>query len=126
MRPAPGIHVYAPGNTGYIPVSVTLTAPAGVQVHAAVYPSGEDYVFGELKETVKVYSRAFQVRQQVVVSRDAAKTAGGSIDDRGLRAIPGVRRPGLLSTRQRAGQHQAADCARAPSVSGLMPGQRPR
>ena len=79
MRPAPGIHVYAPGNTGYIPISVTLTAPAGVQVHAAVYPSGEDYVFGELKETVKVYSRAFQVRQQVVVNRAAAKTAGGSL-----------------------------------------------
>ena len=40
---------------------------------------GEDYVFGELKETVKVYSRAFQVRQQVVVNRAAAKTAGGSL-----------------------------------------------
>jgi thioredoxin:protein disulfide reductase len=79
MRPAPGIHVYAPGNRGYIPVSVMLTAPAGVQVHAPVYPEGEDYVFGELKETVKVYSRAFQVRQQIVVGRDAAKAAPSTI-----------------------------------------------
>ena len=76
MRPAPGIHVYAPGNPRYIPVSVTITVPPGVQLHAAVYPQGEDYVFGELKETVKVYSRPFQVRQQIVVSRDAAKAAG--------------------------------------------------
>jgi DsbC/DsbD-like thiol-disulfide interchange protein len=79
MRPAPGIHVYAPGNVGYIPVAVTLTVPTGVQVHAAVYPKGEDYVFGELKETVKVYSRAFEVRQQIVVSRDAARAAGASM-----------------------------------------------
>jgi DsbC/DsbD-like thiol-disulfide interchange protein len=79
MVPSPGIHVYAPGNPGYIPVSVTVTAPAGVQVRPALYPAGEDYVFGELKERVKVYSRAFQVRQQVVVSREAAKTAGASI-----------------------------------------------
>jgi DsbC/DsbD-like thiol-disulfide interchange protein len=79
MLPAPGIHVYAPGNSDYIPISVTLIAPAGVQVHAPVYPAGEDYVFGELKETVKVYSRAFQVRQPVVVTRAAAKAAGGSL-----------------------------------------------
>jgi DsbC/DsbD-like thiol-disulfide interchange protein len=79
MRPAPGIHVYAPGNAGYIPVAVTLTVPTGVQVHAAVYPKGEDYVFGELQETVKVYSRAFEVRQQIVVSRDAARAAGASM-----------------------------------------------
>jgi DsbC/DsbD-like thiol-disulfide interchange protein len=79
MVPAPGIHVYAPGNTDYIPVAVTLTPPAGVQTQPALYPRGQDYLFGELKETVKVYSRPFQVRQQIVVSRAAAKAAGRSI-----------------------------------------------
>jgi len=79
MVPAPGIHVYAPGNPDYIPVSVTLTAPAGVQLQSAIYPPGQDYAFGELKETVKVYSRAFQVRQQVLVSRAAARAAGASL-----------------------------------------------
>ena len=29
MTPAQGIHVYAPGNADYIPVSVTLTPTAG-------------------------------------------------------------------------------------------------
>ena len=77
MTPAQGIHVYAPGNAYYIPVSVTLTPPAGVQVQPPIYPPGQDYVFGELKEMVKVYSRPFQVRQSVVVTRAAAKA--GSI-----------------------------------------------
>ena len=79
MAPGPGIHVYAPGNPDYIPVSVRLEPPAGVQVQPPVYPPGQNYVFGELKETVKAYSRPFQVRQQVVVTRAAAKAAGASI-----------------------------------------------
>jgi thiol:disulfide interchange protein DsbD len=79
MSPAPGIHVYAPGNPDYIPVSVAWTLRTGVQMRPATYPPAEDYVFGELKETVKVYSRRFQVRQEVLVSRTAAKAAGTSI-----------------------------------------------
>jgi DsbC/DsbD-like thiol-disulfide interchange protein len=79
MAPAPGIHVYAPGNPDYIPVSVTLTAAAGVRLQPPIYPPGQDYTFGELKETVKVYSRAFEVRQQLVMSRAAARAAGASI-----------------------------------------------
>jgi len=83
MTPAQGIHVYAPGNPDYIPVSLTLTPPAGVQLQPPIYPPGQDYVFGELKEIVKVYSRAFQVRQSVVVTRAAAKagsiTLAGSV-----------------------------------------------
>src|SRR4051812_3274203 len=78
MVPAPGIHVYAPGNPDYIPVSVTLTPVSGVQAQPPVYPPAENYLFGELKETVKVYNRPFQVRQQIVVGRAAAK-AGTSI-----------------------------------------------
>jgi DsbC/DsbD-like thiol-disulfide interchange protein len=79
MTPARGIHVYAPGNRDYIPVTVTLAASPGVQVRPAVYPPGTDYVFGELEEIVKVYSSPFQVRQPVVVSPAAAKAAGASI-----------------------------------------------
>ncbi len=121
MRPARGIHVYAPGNAGYIPVSVTLTVPAGVQVHPAVYPAGEDYVFGDLKEIVKVYSRAFPG-----AAADRREPRGGKgrwclHRNRGLGAIPGVRRQGLLSPRHRAGQYQAADRrARADAYSGVM------
>ena len=79
MVPATGIHVYAPGNPDYIPVSVTLAPQAGLQAQPPVYPPAEKYLFGELKETVKVYNRPFQVRQQIVIGRAAAKAAGASI-----------------------------------------------
>ena len=79
MTPAAGIHVYAPGNPDYIPVSITLQLPAGVQADPAVYPPGEDYVFGELKEIVKVYSRPFEVRQRITVTRAAARAAGSAL-----------------------------------------------
>jgi DsbC/DsbD-like thiol-disulfide interchange protein len=79
MTPAAGIHVYAPGNADYIPVSVTLELPAGVQADPAVYPPGEDYVFGELKEIVKVYTRPFEVRQRITVTRAAARAAGSAL-----------------------------------------------
>jgi hypothetical protein len=79
MVPAAGIHVYAPGNPDYIAVSLALTPPPGVQVQPPIYPRGQNYLFGELKETVKVYSRPFEVRQQVVVTSAAARSAGASI-----------------------------------------------
>ena len=79
MTPAPGIHVYAPGNPDYIPVSVTLRLPAGVHADPAVYPPGEDYVFGELKEIVKAYTRPFEVRQRITVTRAAARSAGSAL-----------------------------------------------
>ena len=71
--PAPGIHVYAPGNRNYMAVSLTLDPLPGVRPEAPVYPPGEDSVFGELKELVKVYQRPFRIRQTLVVRRPAAK-----------------------------------------------------
>jgi hypothetical protein len=79
MVPAPGIHVYAPGNVGYIPVTVDFTPRRGVQLQPTIFPPAEDYLFGELKEKVKVYTRPFQVKQLLTVSREAAKTAGSTI-----------------------------------------------
>jgi hypothetical protein len=77
--PAPGIHVYSPGNRNYIAVSLQLDPLRGVRADEPVYPAGEDYVFGELKELVKVYQRPFQIRQSIVVERPASKTAAMTI-----------------------------------------------
>jgi thioredoxin:protein disulfide reductase len=71
--PAPGIHVYAPGNRDYVAVSLSLDPLPGVRRQQPVYPEGEDYVFGELQELVKVYQRPFQIRQTLVVERPAEK-----------------------------------------------------
>jgi DsbC/DsbD-like thiol-disulfide interchange protein len=62
VRPAPGIHVYAPGNKDYIPVELTLTPVPGVTAGTVEYPPSETLVFGELKEVVQVYARSFRIR----------------------------------------------------------------
>jgi hypothetical protein len=62
VTPKPGIHVYAPGNPDYIPVAVDFTPVTGVTMDPAVFPPGKELLFGPLKEAVKVYSDAFEVR----------------------------------------------------------------
>jgi DsbC/DsbD-like thiol-disulfide interchange protein len=69
--PQPGIHVYAPGNPSYIPVSVHVDESAGVRLGKATFPKGETLVFGELKEIVAVYSRPFTIRQALTASAAA-------------------------------------------------------
>jgi DsbC/DsbD-like thiol-disulfide interchange protein len=69
VTPATGIHVYAPGNDGYIPVSVSLKVPAGLRSGQPTYPAGEPYVFGETKEVVQVYQHPFRITQSISVGR---------------------------------------------------------
>jgi len=43
VRPAPRVHVYAPGASTYRPVQLTLKAQPGVVVRGAQFPKSEDY-----------------------------------------------------------------------------------
>jgi hypothetical protein len=61
-----GVHVYSPGNEGYIGVSVKLDVPPGLKTLEPHFPEGDPYVFGALKELVTVYERPFEIRQPVV------------------------------------------------------------
>mgnify|MGYP000367029202 CR=1 FL=1 len=61
-------HVYAPGQKGYIPVSLTLTEDPAFKSYPARYPASAPYVFVPLKETVQVYSAAFSITQDVTLS----------------------------------------------------------
>ena len=67
VRPARGIHVYAPGVTGYKPIALSLPPQAGVLVRAAQYPPSEDYYFKPLNEHVQVYQRPFRIVQDIVI-----------------------------------------------------------
>jgi hypothetical protein len=67
VRPAPRVHVYAPGATEYRPVRLTLTAQPGVVVRAAQFPKSEDYFFKPLNEHVPVYQRPFRIVQDVML-----------------------------------------------------------
>jgi hypothetical protein len=74
IRPASGVHVYAPGASGYKPVQLTLNAQPGVVVRAAQFPKAEDYFFKPLNEHVPVYQRPFRIVQDVMLdpSRDGS------------------------------------------------------
>jgi hypothetical protein len=72
VRPARGVHVYAPGATAYKAVHLSLTPQPGVIVREAQFPPSEDYFFRPLNEHVPVYQRPFRIVQDVMLdpSRD--------------------------------------------------------
>lgn len=61
-------HVYAPGQKGYIPVSLTLSDDAAFKMLPAKYPPSTTYVYAPLKETVQVYSKPFTITQDVTLA----------------------------------------------------------
>jgi hypothetical protein len=79
VTPKPKIHVYAPGQPDYMPISLTLDAnPAYRQAGVPRYPKSETLFFKPLNERFKVYSKPFRISQDVVVSEEArARTADG-------------------------------------------------
>jgi hypothetical protein len=76
VTPLGGVHVYAPGSESYTPPTVRLEPIAGVRLKgAATFPEAEPFVFGDLKEVVHVYTRAFRIRQPLTLDRAAARRA---------------------------------------------------
>jgi DsbC/DsbD-like thiol-disulfide interchange protein len=81
VTPKPRIHVYAPGATGYIPISLAITPPAGVKVGTVAYPKPEIYFFAELNERVPVYQKPFRLTVDVTPdpSRHGPMTLSGTL-----------------------------------------------
>jgi peroxiredoxin len=68
--PSAGMHVYAPGVTGYVPLALEIDSTTGLRVKVPAYPPPEIYHFAPLDERVPVYQGPFRVVQEVVL--DAA------------------------------------------------------
>jgi hypothetical protein len=69
VTPLPKMHVYAPGQAGYIPITLTLDATPDVRlVHPMRYPPAGTYHFAPLRETVKVYEQPFRLVQDVTLA----------------------------------------------------------
>ncbi len=68
VTPGEGIHVYAPGQTGYIPVGLTLAASADYRAHAVVFPQSSTYHFAPLNEDVSVYAHPFRLSVDVTLA----------------------------------------------------------
>jgi len=71
-KPAPRVHVYAPGVTGYKPIALTIHARPGLIIRDAQYPKPEDYYFAPLNEHVEVYQTPFRIVQDVMVDPSPA------------------------------------------------------
>lgn len=74
VTPKPHMHVYAPGQDGYIPIQLTLTADAAFTAAPAKYPAGTQYTMPALNETQLVYAAPTRITQEITVRPGAAGT----------------------------------------------------
>jgi len=79
VTPHKGMHVYAPGASGYRVVAFTVAPQAFVRTLPLQFPPSEIYFFKPLNERVPVYQKSFTLMQEVVpeVTQDAEAAARG-------------------------------------------------
>ena len=65
----PGLHVYAPGVQGYLPVDLAIAAKPELAVHPAVYPESKMLRLPAIDETVPVYAGRFRVLREVTIGK---------------------------------------------------------
>jgi len=75
VTPKPGMHVYAPGNADYIPITIKLAAPAAIKAGKTAYPKSEVMTLAD--EKVSVFQKPFRLTQDVTVDKSAQ--AGSTI-----------------------------------------------
>jgi DsbC/DsbD-like thiol-disulfide interchange protein len=68
VTPKPSMHVYAPGQPGYIAIELKLDADAPVKAAGKPkYPAGEKLFMPALDETQLVYGKPFRITQDVTL-----------------------------------------------------------
>jgi len=75
VTPKPNIHVYAPGNDFYIPITVKLNPQADVKTGKLAYPKSEIVTIAD--EKVSVFQKPFRLTQEVEVGK--AVKAGSNV-----------------------------------------------
>jgi peroxiredoxin len=73
--PKRGMHVYAPGASGYRIVSLKIAEQPILRLLAPRYPASEIYHFKPLNERVPVYQRPFTLAQELVLEGDRQSQA---------------------------------------------------
>jgi DsbC/DsbD-like thiol-disulfide interchange protein len=69
VTPKPGMHVYAPGNADYIPITIKLAAPATIKAGKIAYPKSDVMTLAD--EKVSVFQKPFRLTQDVTVDKSA-------------------------------------------------------
>ncbi len=81
VTPKPKMHVYAPGQQGYIAITLTLDDDPSFTAAKAKYPAGEKFFMPALNETQLVYAKPFRITQEVTFtnSRVAPRIVKGRL-----------------------------------------------
>ena len=88
VTPAKGVHVYAPGVTGYKPIALTINPQNALVIRGAQFPASEHYYFKPLDEHVAVYQKPFRIVQDLEV--DPSPAAAPALADRTAMTITGT------------------------------------
>lgn len=75
VAPKPTMHVYAPGQKDYIPISVTIDGPAAIKPATIQFPTPEKRDVKELG-TQLVYSKPFRIVQAIAVAKGTLAKPG--------------------------------------------------
>jgi DsbC/DsbD-like thiol-disulfide interchange protein len=67
VEPKPKMHVYAPGQTDYIPIELTVTREPAFRVLRPQFPQAEQFFFAPLNQTQRVYSKPFRITQPIAI-----------------------------------------------------------
>lgn len=70
ITPKPEMHVYAPGQKDFIPVSLTLAANDAVKAESVQFPAAEKLDVPTLGETHLVYTKPFRLVQDLTVAKN--------------------------------------------------------
>jgi thiol:disulfide interchange protein DsbD len=69
VTPKPGMHVYAPGQAGYIAITVKVDPqPAFSTTGKAKYPDPEKIVIPSINESQLVYDKPFRITQDITLA----------------------------------------------------------
>jgi hypothetical protein len=72
VTPGPKMHVYAPGQDDYIPISLALEASKDFKTGPARFPDAQPLFLAPINMTAKVYNKPFQIAQTVTLATTQA------------------------------------------------------
>lgn len=65
-----GVHVYAPGVQGYIPIDLAIAESSAITTHPSVYPPSKALHLKAINETVPVYTGQVRVLREITITKN--------------------------------------------------------
>jgi hypothetical protein len=68
VKPQPRMHVYAPGESDYLPIAFTLADSFTGTADPAVYPAATPTFLSAVNQAVRVYNAPFRISQMITLA----------------------------------------------------------